>query len=62
MAKRCTIDDITYCDHCPHFDNEYHSYSRDCGLTGGHVENNKDGLSEIPSWCPLPDMPKKEGE
>lgn len=38
-------------------------YNKSNGLCKACGKNpmRESGLSEIPAWCPLPDMPKKEG-
>jgi hypothetical protein len=48
---------ISWCDQCPHFDNEYYSYNEECRKLGRKIEKdvNTDYIWSypIPDDCPL---------
>jgi len=57
MSKKV---EIKSCDDCPHFDNEYYSYTRHCDKLNRIIPWTDD--SSIPKDCPLDDWKPGEGE
>lgn len=51
MANRICI--ISYCDECPHFDNEYYGYNETCVKLSRKISKNGQYRYEIPDDCPL---------
>jgi hypothetical protein len=47
---------IEYCSDCPHFDNDYYSYSEECLLLDRRkIKQDENYNFSIPIDCPLPD-------
>lgn len=50
------IVEINHCEDCPHFDNEYYSYSERCKLLKRIIKQTSSfDFRDIPDDCPLED-------
>lgn len=61
--------EVANCKMCPHCNTDYefsksgdgYTMSLHCRSLGKPLSKQTMISGEIPDWCPLPDMPKKEG-
>ena len=54
MTKIAMVE-VESCNDCPHFDNEYYTYNRECVLLNRCINSDRYGIHNIPKDCPLED-------
>lgn len=53
MVTRICTTEVTNCENCPNFDNEYYSYNELCKVLNKKITSNQREKG-IPDECPLP--------